>query len=73
VRFPFEPPLLFEMHGVGEPGTSVPKSVFLSPCVQLLKVLVVVVVLTDLSLMESPVPPNPGMLTVPDDAGTVTV
>src|SRR5438093_10215557 len=60
------------MHGVGEPVTSEPESVFLSPLVQLLNVLPAVVVETDLSLTESEFPPKPGMFTVPPDVA-VTV
>ena len=73
VRLPFVPPPLFEIHGVGEPGVRVPKSVLLSPFVQLLNVLPLVVVATDFKRTESPLPPNPGMLTVPLEALIATV
>ena len=59
--------------GVGEPGVRVPKSVLLSPFVQLLNVLPLVVVDTDFKRTESPLPPNPGMLTVPLEALIATV
>src|SRR5437763_16493294 len=68
LRFPFVPPLEFEIQGVGLPGTAPPKSLFLSPLVQLLNVLPDVVVVTDFSLTESPLPPKPGMFTVPLEA-----
>src|SRR5438067_5586363 len=73
LRFPFVPPLLFEIHGAGLPGTAPPKSLFLSPLVQLLNVFPDVVVVTDFSLTESPLPPKPGMFTVPLDALICTV
>jgi hypothetical protein len=73
VRFPLVPGAPFEMHGVGEPGTRIPESVFLSPLVQLLNVFPDVVVLTDFKRTESVLPPKPGMFTVPLDEAIVTV
>jgi hypothetical protein len=78
-RFPLVPPLPFEMHGVGVPGTSTPESVFLAEpvvptaLVHLSKVLLVVVVVTDVSRTESVVPPKPVIFTVPLDVVMLTV
>src|SRR5437588_9629950 len=67
LMFPFVPTASVEMHGVGVPGMSVPESVLLSPLVHLLKVFPAVVVVTERSLTDLPLPPKPGMFPVPPD------
>ena len=67
-RFPLVPPVLFEMHGVGEPDVVVPVSTILPPTlvpfVHRSKVLPLVGVETDVNRTDSPLPPNPGMFVV---------
>src|SRR2546423_9473654 len=66
VMFPLVP-VSVAMQGVGVPGMSIPESVFLSPLVHLLNVFPEVVVVTDSRRTDFPLPPKPGMFTVPPE------